>query len=459
VWPKLVGDFGWDAGTRVSLAAGKVAINNKWTTSNRYKGLYEGLMDHAQLEHTQTRELLEGRRQKTTDYTGRTAKILDGISKPLAMTERYNRATTAIAAFDLMKGKGATDEKAIEYAIQTVKDIHTSGMAATGPRWMQGSIGRVFFTFKSFVWNSAFVTARAFHQSMKGADKADRDAARRQLLGMYGMAFAFTGVRGMPFYGAVSTMAEMISALFGDEDEPFDFDDFVRDSTNDFLFKGPTNYLTNMELATRAGIANDLLFRDDPRFIAEHGYMLFALSQILGPIGSLGINLERGIQQFNDGNIWRAIETLTPVAIRNGFKGVRFMQEGATTLDGDPIMEDISAWNSTMQLIGFAPADLANTYERLQAGKGAEREILDRRRDLTRLYDMADQAGDFDMMDKARERIDRFNEKYPEKAITADTLRRSQRSRAAAEREMINGVRFDKDLRARIQAEYLDDEE
>ena len=72
---------------------------------------------------------------------------------------------------------------------------------------------------------------------------------------------------------------------------------------------------------------------------------------------------------------------------------------------------------------------------------------------------MADQAGDFDLMDKARERIDRFNEKYPEKAITADTLLRSQRSRAAAEREMINGVRFDKDLRARIQAEYLDDED
>jgi hypothetical protein len=459
VWPKLVGDFGWDAGTRMSLAAGKVAINDKWEKSGRYKQLYESLMDHAQLEHTQARELLEGRRQKTSDYTGRAARILDLVSKPLAVTERYNRAVTAIAAFDLMKGKGASDASAIEYAVQTVKDIQTSGMAATGPRWMQGPIGRVFYTFKSFVWNSAFVVARAFHQAAKGASKADRDAARRQLLAMYGMTFAFAGLRGMPFYGAVGTMSEMLSALFGDEDEPFDFDKFLRDTVGDFAFKGPTNYLTNLELATRAGTANDLVFRDDPRFIAEHGYMLYALTQILGPLGSLGVNLERGVKQFNDGNIWRSIETVTPAAIRNGMKGFRFLTEGATTLDGDPVMEDISAWNALTQTLGFAPADLSNTYERLQAAKGFEREVLARRTNLTRLYDMAQQAGDFDMMETARERIGSFNEAHPTLRITGDTLRRSQRAREAAEREMINGVRFNKNLRARIQAEFFDDEE
>jgi hypothetical protein len=324
---------------------------------------------------------------------------------------------------------------------------------------MQNSIGRVFYTFKSFVWNSAFVTARAFHQAAKGANKADRDAARRQLLAMYGMTFAFAGLRGMPFYGAINTMSEMLAALFGDEDEPFDFEQFLRDSVGDFTFKGPTNYLTNLELAARAGTANDLVFRDDPRFIAEHGYMLYALTQILGPLGSLGVNLERGVNQFNDGNIWRSIETVTPAAIRNGMKGFRFLTEGATTMDGNPVMEDINAWNSLTQVIGFAPADLSNTYERLQAAKGFEREVLARRTNLTRLYDMAQKAGDSDMMDTARERIGRFNEAHPTLRITGDTLRRSQRAREAAEREMISGVRFNKNLRARIQSEFFDDEE
>jgi hypothetical protein len=276
---------------------------------------------------------------------------------------------------------------------------------------------------------------------------------------MYGMLFAFTGMRGMPFYGAVSTLAEMLDALFGDEDEPLQFDKFMGDTFGDLASKGFFNRLTNLEVSSRAGIANDLVFRDDPRFIAEHGYMLFAMSQIFGPLGSIGRSMERGVNLFNDGEVVRGLEAVTPAVFRNAIKGGRYLYEGATTLDGNPVMEDISAWNILTQALGFAPADLSLRYDQLQAAKGFERAVLTRRRDLTRLYDMAQQTGNYDMMDLARERIERFNEVNPDKAITSDTLRRRLRAREAAEREMINGVRFDKDLRARIQAEFFDDEE
>jgi hypothetical protein len=458
VWPKLVGDFNWDSATRASFAAGRTAMND-WSKLPRYKNLYETMMSHAQLEHTQAREVLEGRKQKTSDFTSTKAKLFDGLSLPLAATERYNRAVTAIAAYELMRGKGASDADAVQYALQTTKDIHTSGMAATGPRWMQGPIGRVFFTFKSFVWNQAFVTARAFHQAFKGEKPEIRAAARRQLVAMYGMAFAFAGLRGMPFYGAASVLSEMISALFGDDDEPFDFDQFLKDSTNDFIFKGAFNYATNVEVATRAGVANDLLFRDDPRFIAEHGYMLFAMTQALGPASSLLMNAGRGYEQFQEGNIGRAIETVSPSWVRNGLKGGRYMVEGATTLKGDPVMEDIGAYNSLMQLIGFAPADLSDRYERLQAAKGFEREVGLRRTNLLHLADMAQQAGDYDMLANAREKIAAFNEANPAFKITQNTLDRSARARQAAEKEMIYGVRFNKKLRPVIEEQFFSDEE
>lgn len=458
VWPKLVGDFNWENATRVSLAAGRTAMGN-WADNARYKKLHETLNDHAQLEHTMSREILEGRRQKTEDYLGIKARILDGLSLPIAAAEKYNRAATAIAAYDLKRNAGASETDAIAYALQTVKDIHTSGMAATGPLWMQNSIGRVFFTFKSFVWNAAFVTARAFHQSFKGDSPEVRSAAKRQLLAMYGMAFAFTGLRGMPFYGGFSLLAQMLDALFGDEDDPFDIDEFLRSSTNDFIFKGPANYFLNLEVATRAGIANDLLYRDDPRFIAEHGYTMFALMQALGPAGSLLLNLERGAEQFQNGNIWRSVETISPSWVRNGLKGARFMVEGATTLDGDPVMQDISAYNSLMQVIGFAPADLSNTYETLQAAKGYERELLARRTKLLDLYDMAREAGDTDMQSMAQERISKFNDTNPALRITQDTLNRSMRARRAAEAEMIRGVRFNKKLRPLIEERFFSEDE
>lgn len=403
------------------------------------------------------REVLEGRRQKTTEFTGLKARILDGLSIPFAATERYNRATTAIAAYDLARQNGMTEDEAIRYALTTTKDIHTSGLAATAPKWMQNPIGRVFFTFKSFTWNSAFIMARAFHQAFKGETPAVQRAARRQLLGIYGMAMAFGGVKGMPFYGAASTLATMISALFGDDDEPFDFNEEMRDFFGELPYKGAFNYVTNLELSNRVGIATDLIYRDDPRGVAEHGYVLSAMQQMFGPAGSYAVNVGNGIKMMKEGHVERGVEALMPSFVRNGMKGARYMSEGALTLKGDPVDEDINAYNSLMQVIGFSPADLSSNYEKTSAAKSYEKEVGARRVRLLNLHDMAKTSGDMDLLAEVKEDIQAFNEKHPKDKITGDTLHKSQASRKAAEKNMINGVTFNKKLRGEIQEKFFED--
>ena len=457
VFPMLTGKYGWANATAAMTAASKTAMND-WSKNARYKNLYNTLMDHAQLEHTMAREVLEGRRQKTSDYLGVKARILDGLSIPFAATEKYNRGVTAIAAYDLARNSGMNEEKAVRYALDTVKNVHTSGLAVTGPKWMQTPMGRLFFTFKSFVWNSAYVMARAFHQSFKGETREVREAAQRQLLATYGMATVFTGIKGMPFYGAVSVLAQMINSLFGDEEEPFDFDEFLRGIFGEFFYKGAFNYATNLEVANRAGIATDLLFRDDPRGVAEHGYVLSAMQQMFGPAGTIAVNTGNAVKMMQDGHTLRAIETVAPSFVRNISKGMRYFAEGATTLKGDPVMEDISAYNSLMQGIGFTPADLSSQYERVQAAKGYEREVLARRTKLLQMYDMGHTAGDFDLMSETTEKIQAFNEAHANYKITPDTIRRSIKAREAAEKEMVNGVRFNKKLRGEIEDRFFDEE-
>ena len=457
VYPMLTGKYGWADTYNAMTAAGKTAMND-WSENARYKNLYNTLMDHAQLEHTMAREVLEGRRQKTSDYIGIKARILDGLSIPFAATEKYNRGVTAIAAYDLARNSGMNEEKAVRYALDTVKNAHTSGLAVTGPKWMQTPMGRLFFTFKSFVWNSAYVMARAFHQSFKGETREVREAAQRQLLATYGMATVFTGIKGMPFYGAVSVLAQMINSLFGDEEEPFDFDEFLRGIFGEFFYKGAFNYATNLEVANRAGIATDLLFRDDPRGVAEHGYVLSAMQQMFGPAGTIAVNTGNAVKMMQDGHTLRAIETVAPSFVRNVSKGMRYFAEGATTLKGDPVMEDISAYNSLMQGIGFTPADLSSQYERVQAAKGYEREVLARRTKLLQMYDMGHTAGDFDLMSETTEKIQAFNEAHANYKITPDTIRRSIKAREAAEKEMVNGVRFNKKLRGEIEDRFFDEE-
>lgn len=457
VWPILGGKFGFDKTTSAMTAASRVAINGMEKDA-RYKKLYETMMNHGQLEHTMAREVLEGRRQKTTEFTGLRGRILDGLSIPFAATERYNRATTAIAAYDLARQSGMSEADAIQYAVTTTKDVHTSGLAATAPKWMQNPVGRVFFTFKSFVWNSAFIMARAFHQAFKGETPAIQHAARRQLLGTYGMAMAFGGVKGMPFYGAISTLATMIQALFGDDDEPFDFNEEMRDFFGELGYKGAFNYVTNLELSNRVGIATDLIFRDDPRGVAEHGYILSAMQQMFGPAGSYAVSVGNGINMIKEGNVERGVEAIMPSFVRNGMKGIRYMSEGALTLKGDPVDEDINAYNSLMQAIGFSPADLSSNYEKTSAAKSYEKEVGARRVRLLNLHDMAKTAGDMDLMAETKDAISEFNDKHPNSKITGDTLRKSESSRKAAEKNMINGVTFNKKLRGEIEEKFFEEE-
>jgi hypothetical protein len=456
VWPTLGGKFGFDKASSAMMNASKIAINGMQNDS-RYTKLYKTMMDHGQLEHTMAREVLEGRRQSTGEFTGLKGRILDGLSIPFAATERYNRATTAIAAYDLARENGMSQDAAIQYAINTTKDIHTSGLAATAPKWMQHPIGRVFFTFKSFTWNSAFVMARAFHQAFKGETPAIQHAARRQLLGTYGMVMAFGGVKGMPFYGATSAFFTMLAALFGDDDEPFDFDEELRDFFGELGYKGAFNYVTNIELANRVGIATDLIYRDDPRGVAEHGYVLSAMQQMFGPAGSYAVSVGNGVKMMKEGHVERGIEAMVPSFVRNGMKGLRYMSEGALTLKGDPVDEDINAYNSLMQVIGFSPADLSSNYEKTSAAKSYEKEVGARRVRLLNLHDMAKTAGDMDLLSETKDAISEFNDKHPKDKITGDTLRRSESSRKAAEKNMINGVTFNKKLRGEIEEKFFED--
>ena len=462
-WSILGAKFGFDKASGALLSASKTTIDYIFNgrVPKQYEALFAELNDHAQLEHTLAREVLEGRRETTSDYIGAKAKIMDLISLPFHKTEILNRGATAIAAYDLARGKGMSEQEAIRYALRTVKEINTSGLSATAPRYMQHPLGRVFFTFKSFVWNSAFVVARAFHQAVKGESPQVRKEAFRQLLGIYGMAMAFAGIKGLPFMGATSTLVTMINALFGDDDEPFDFDVEARNLTNELFYKGLINYLTNLEIANRTGVANDLIFRDDPRSVAEHGYILTAMKQAFGPAGSFAFGVGNGAQLMADGEVWRGIEAMMPSFIRNGMKAVRFGQEGATTLKGEPIVDDISAYNIAMQVIGFSPANLSNVYEELSLKKGYERDVQQKRTKLLNKYDMARRAGDYDLMMEVQGEIDKFNERRidPKAKITRETLQRSLKAREAAEKNTINGVRFNKSLRPEIDKLLEEDEE
>jgi hypothetical protein len=463
VYPVLGGRFGFDTTAQIMASAGAEAARG-WGESwgkGKYKALYTALNNRALLQHTTAREALE--RGKTTgkQLGGLTNKVIDLLSTPFNASERYMRATAAIAAYELAR-KGAPGQKpmseaeAIEFAAKTVKDTHTAGMSEVAPEYFKNNFGRVILTFKKIGFQQAVVIATAFHRAFlkSDLDPKMKDIARRQLLGIFGMSGAFLGVAGMPFYGAFSVLGKMLAALMADdEDEPYDFNTQMRDAAGDFMYEGLLANVLNIDISKRAALASDILWRDDPLSVQNYGYARTLLMNLMGPMGNYAINAERAVTEIGRGNVERGIETLLPTFIANGMKGVRYMVEGAQTLDGDPIESDISTWSALVQMIGLAPADLAELQELRSAAKQYEKAVLERKQSILDGYNMARSTGDQDMIREYQQQAAAFRRKYPG-LMGHDTLKRSFRAREAAQEDMIRGMRFSKSLRADIEKKF-----
>ena len=474
-YPRLAAQYGFEQANRVLLSAMKEAFPSlkkkgereldnfttyKWQNDPKYKTLYDGLMEKAQLEHTLARELLDGTKKDTSDFDSRTAKFMNILSMPFSGAETYSRATTAIATYNLAKANGKSDSAAVDEAVNQVIDVHTSGLAAEGPSLMQNPLGRVAFTFKSFIWNSASLVGYGIYEATAGSDKATRLQAQKQVALIYTMSAAMGGINGLPFFGAAATFAnimEALSSVFDDEeDEPFNFKEFVRSSTNDLVYKGPFNYITNLEISNRVGLANGLVFREDPYSIERNGYIATAAAQSVGPVGSYFLNARRAPEYLGEGDIRRFLEALSPSALRNLIKTTRYMDEGARTRSGEELDTDINGYNLLMQAFGFSPADISNMYENRSLALNFQTKVRNRRKALLKAHYMGIENNDPELQAESLERLLQLNELFPG-ILKENTLTASYKSHQAYGQDLLLGLKFDAALRDTVTDKFLSD--
>ena len=459
--PKLAAEFTFGSANSEMLKAMKVAGrrgDKNWALDKRYKTLVETLDEFGQREHTLQKELQDGANASVEGFDSKWENFLNMLSWPFTAAERYSRATVAITAYELSLASGKSEQEASVYARQVVMDVHTTGMAAEGPRLAQGAIGRVMFTFKSWIWNSAVQTAFAANESVKGADPEVRRKARSEIIGIYGMSATVAGVNGLPFFGAAATFANIVAALIpDDEEEPFNARSGTREFVGDFAFKGPLNWATNLEISNRTGIANGLLFREDPYSIEQNGYVLTAIMQAMGPVGSYALGVERGAGKLlAAGEYSRFMETIMPSAARNVLKAGRYYYEGARTIDGAPIDIDINGYNLFMQAFGFTPADLSNTYEKRGDAANYESKVLARKQKILRRYYIGATTGDMELANEAAMELMKFAQRYPA-LVKSNTLSSSFKSRQSYEQKLIAGLKFNDALTPELNERFFDD--
>jgi len=390
-------------------------------------------------------ELRQAQRIGVSGYETTMDKINFAMGYVFKNSERLNREVTMLASFMLAREQGKGFRTAAEEAIRLNNNINGTVLPELASRMYQTNFGRVILTFRTFALTQIIALSRAFGRALNIVDATpeERAYARKQLLGVYAGTYLMAGVKGLPLFGAAEVLA---AALMGDDDEPYDLQQEVLDSLGLLGLNGPLNAALQVDIASRTGF-NGMLWRDDPKRLAEIGYPLYIAERVAGPTYGLVQSQIRGIQRLMEGDIQRGFESLLPAPFRNPIKAERYLTEGALTRNGLPIVDDVSTWNAAMQVFGFAPAELAATQEQIGATFTISDKLRSRRTALlTNLY-TATEVGDSQALTEAYEAINKFNEANPSYAINPSSIQASFRERRRRAIEAVNGVYLPRNLR------------
>jgi hypothetical protein len=152
----------------------------------------------------------------------------------------------------------------------------------------------------------------------------------------------------------------------------------------------------------------------------------------------------------------RGAERLLPAGISNMFKSVRFGKEGARTLRGDPMVEDLSPVSLAGQFLGFAPTEYARQVEINARNIYQDRLINSKRSKLLRDRNISIVEKDSSEERKIDREINEFNKRNPEFLITEDTKARSKRTFDTNTLNMDNGVLISAPRRELVRQQTLD---
>jgi hypothetical protein len=365
--------------------------------------------------------------------------------------ERMNRHVSLVAAYNLqmkkLAGKIKSEEltqeqaeiKAAEYAL-SVTEMTNGGVSAAGaPLIAKNNIGKVLFMFKRYGVSMYYMLFKITRDALQNQDEDVRKAAMRQIAGVYGTAALFSGLQGIPMFG----VAAMVYNLFADDDED-DMETATRKYVGEFAYKGMLNYVTGAEVASRFSMS-DLIFRSNPS-ASSHTFEQGLLENLGGPVYGVASRIKRGLDMMNEGNMQRGVENVLPSAISNILKSYRYGTDGAKSLRGDPIVEDINAFSLAAQALGFAPAEYVRQLEINSQLKGVEKNILQKKSKLLQQYNISKRMGDNEEAAEHKQELLELNKKHPKLEITADTFERSERAFKAATKRTVNGVQFSQKL-------------
>ena len=401
------------------------------------------------------------------DYTGLKQKFMYYASLPFHNSEKLNRELAYMSTFELAYNKHLETKsptKAFEMANQDARDLVQKTMfnynSANKPRYFRGNLVSIVSQFKMYPQQMTVLMASTFHNSLErsvaderaayaksvesdprkdeliAAKNAEIDRAKKEAFesfwGMMLMTFITAGLSGLPIYFIATGIMSAFNAAFGDDDKPFDADNWFKNWCNrtfggfigDSLSRGVLSQVTGANFADRMNTnLTDMWFPSTKQSKDEVQALQNTMTALMGPTVGAALGYAEALKRFNDGHYERAAEAMLPAGIKNIFVGTRYLVEGkALTLKGDTLDDNVPARDALKQMFGFSPEDTAQKQKAAMAMKNEDIHILARKTDLENAFFMSVDGHDADMRKRVIKKIIKFNGANPEYAIDADAI-------------------------------------
>ena len=283
---------------------------------------------------------------------------------------------------------------------------------------------------------------RDIHQSFQGATPDAKAEARRQLIGITASMFLHAGIKGVWGYALLMSLLGMFLPGDGEDIEQEIEQALLSVLPNEAVaafLQGVPGTLMGIDVTNRWGMP-ELWFRSPNREMSGQDEYNFWVQEMIGAVPGIAEGIYKGFRMITDeGEAWKGFENMVPKFIRDMSKSVRYTYEGATTYNGNPIVDDFTTGEIIAQFSGFTPARLARQYELNARDKNAEQRIMKARgRALRDARKDIRQGGG--LSEDTLDRIRAFNQEYPFYAITTETLSRSIKAGQRSSQNTKDGV-------------------
>lgn len=455
-FPTIASKFNWTgAGIELTRAAGQFA-GSRGQLANRLRGDERLAFDEAKriglFDKTMAHDLAQIG-EEGMDYGSVRNRVMNLASWMFHQAEEFNRQTTFLASYRLARRKGMSHDDAITQAEDITWDSHFDYSNTNRARYLQNDAAKVLLLFRQYAANMTYRLARDFNDSLRGASKQQRHEARQRFTGMLGQTMLFAGASGMPLWWLASGV---LSTIFGDDDKPYDAEAEMRawlskhygEGVSSSVMDGPVSAMTGAAINSRVGL-NNMWVQEAPSGMKGKELGLFYLGQAAGPLGGLAVRAFDAAAPAPDGFGERALEKVTPKAVGDVLKSIRYAREGVTTQRGDVVVpaEQLTTRDLFLQGIGFTPYKASLQYEKNRTIGEYSTQIMGRKTMLKNKLYLAAHNDDPQGVKDTMQEILTFNRKNPSVAIKANDLVSSAKARARYSAEAVNGLHVEPGLR------------